>query len=265
MVSLAPVSVWEAVLLGVVEGLTEYLPISSTGHLTLLAHALGLDLEGDPFLKSFVIAIQLGAILAVLLLYWRRFLRDLEAWKRILAAFLPTALVGFLLYRLIKEVILGKDWIVVLALFLVGLLLLHADRALAGRARYSDLDELPLKDAFLVGVFQSLAAVVPGTSRSGITILGGLLVGLERKAAAEMSFLLAVPTMLAATGYDLLKSAHAFPKEGGGLLAVGFSFAFLTALLSVRLMLRLVERLGFAPFAYYRMALALVYALVFMR
>ncbi len=258
-------SAWEAFFLGVVEGLTEFLPISSTGHLTLLSHALGLDLEHDPFLKSFVIAIQLGAILAVLLLYRRRFLRDLEAWKRILAAFLPTALVGFLLYRLIKEVLLGKDWIVVLALFLVGLLLLYADRALAGRARYRDLNELPLKEAALVGVFQSLAAVIPGTSRSGITILGGLFVGLERKAAAEMSFLLAVPTMLAATGYDLLKSAQAFPQGGYGLLALGLLTAFLTASLTVRLMLRLVERLGFAPFAYYRMALALVYALVFMR
>ncbi|KGQ21783.2 undecaprenyl-diphosphatase UppP [Thermus filiformis] len=265
MVSWPLVSAWEAILLGVVEGLTEYLPVSSTGHLTLLAHALGLDLEHDPFLKSFVIAIQLGAILAVLLLYWRRFARDLEAWKRILAAFLPTALVGFLLYRLIKDVILGKDWIVVLALFLVGLLLLFADRALAGRARYQDLDELPLKDAFWVGVFQSLAAVFPGTSRSGITIFGGLLLGLRRKAAAEMSFLLAVPTMLAATGYDLLRSARDLPQEGYGLLALGFLAALLTALATVRLMLALVERLGFAPFAYYRMALALVYALVFLR
>ncbi|MGQ9735866.1 MAG: undecaprenyl-diphosphatase UppP [Thermaceae bacterium] len=265
MVSWPFVSTWEAVLLGVVEGLTEFLPVSSTGHLTLLAHILGLDLEHDPFLKSFVISIQLGAILAVLLLYWRRFLRDLEAWRRILVAFLPTALVGFTLYRLIKDVILGKDWVVVLALFFVGLLLLWSDRALVHRARYQDLDELPLKAAFWVGVFQSLAALIPGTSRSGITILGGLVVGLRRKAAAEMSFLLAVPTMLAATGYDLLKSAHTFPERGYGLLALGFFSALLTAALTVRLMLALVERLGFAPFAYYRMVLALVYALVFMR
>ncbi len=258
------VSAWEALLLGVVEGLTEFLPVSSTGHLTLLFHLLDLPIQEDDFLKTFLIAIQLGAILAILLLYGRRFAVDRALWLRIGLAFLPTAAMGFLLYPLIKGVILGKDGIVVFFLFFVGLVLLLADR-LAERARYQDVLELPLSRVALIGVFQGLAALFPGTSRSGATILGGLLLGLRRKAAAEFSFLLALPTMLAAVGYDLLKSAPSVPDGGWGLLLLGFAAALLTALLTVRGMLALVERVGFKPFAYYRMALALVYAYFFLR
>ncbi|WP_234554568.1 undecaprenyl-diphosphate phosphatase [Thermus caliditerrae] len=258
------VSAWEALLLGFVEGLTEFLPVSSTGHLTLLFHLLGLPIEGDAFLKTFLIAIQLGAILAILLLYGRRFALDRALWLRIAVAFLPTAAIGFLFYPLIKGVILGKDGIVVFFLFFVGLVLLLADR-LAERARYQDVLELPLSQVALIGVFQGLSALFPGTSRSGATILGGLLLGLRRKAAAEFSFLLALPTMLAAVGYDLLKSAPSVPDGGWGLLLLGFAAALLTAFLTVRGMLALVERVGFKPFAYYRMALALVYAYFFLR
>ncbi len=257
-------SLWEALLLGVVEGLTEFLPVSSTGHLTLLFHLLGLPIQEDPFLKTFLIAIQLGAILAILLLYGRRFAVDRALWLRIGVAFLPTAVMGFLLYPLIKGRILGNDGIVVFFLFSVGLVLLLADR-LAERARHGDVLELPLSRVAWIGVFQGLAALFPGTSRSGATILGGLLLGLRRKAAAEFSFLLALPTMLAAVGYDLLKSAPAISQEGGALLGVGFFAALVTALLTVRWMLSFVERHGFRPFAYYRMALALVYAYFFLR
>ncbi|WP_243028329.1 undecaprenyl-diphosphate phosphatase [Thermus albus] len=257
-------SLWEALLLGVVEGLTEFLPVSSTGHLTLLFHLLGLPIQEDPFLKTFLIAIQLGAILAILLLYGRRFAVDRALWLRIGAAFLPTAAMGFLLYPLIKGKILGDDGIVVFFLFFVGLVLLLADRV-AERARYRDVLELPLARVALIGVFQGLAALFPGTSRSGATILGGLLLGLRRKAAAEFSFLLALPTMLAAVGYDLLKSAPAVPQGGWTLLVVGFLAALVTALLTVRWMLSFVERHGFRPFALYRMALALVYAYFFLR
>ncbi|WP_298628755.1 undecaprenyl-diphosphate phosphatase [uncultured Thermus sp.] len=261
---MGPMSLWEALLLGVVEGLTEFLPVSSTGHLTLLFHLLGLPIQEDPFLKTFLIAIQLGAILAILLLYGRRFAVDRALWLRIGAAFLPTAAMGFLLYPLIKGKILGDDGIVVFFLFFVGLVLLLADR-LAERARYGDVLELPWARVALIGVFQGLAALFPGTSRSGATILGGLLLGLRRKAAAEFSFLLALPTMLAAVGYDLFKSAPAVPQGGWTLLVVGFLAALVTALLTVRWMLSFVERHGFRPFALYRMALALVYAYFFLR
>ncbi len=258
------VSAWEALLLGIVEGLTEFLPVSSTGHLTLLFHLLGLPVEADPFLKTFLIAIQLGAILAVLLLYGKRFAGDRGLWARIGVAFLPTALLGFLFYPLIKGVILGKDGVVVFFLFFVGLALLLADR-LAERARYRDVKELPLLKVAWIGVFQGMAALFPGTSRSGATILGGLLLGLRRKAAAEFSFLLALPTMLAAVGYDLLKSAPEVPEGGFELLLLGFASALVTALATVRWMVAFVERVGFRPFAYYRMALALVYAYFFLR
>ncbi len=261
--SIGGVSLWEAFLLGAVEGFTEFLPVSSTGHLVLLSHILGLPIEENGFIKTFVIAIQLGAILAVLLLYGRRFLVDRALWARIGVAFLPTALMGFLLYPLIKGVILGKELVVVLALFLVGLLLLFAD-GLAARARYRDAVELPLHRVALIGVFQGLAALFPGTSRSGATILGGLLLGLTRKAAAEFSFLLALPTMLAAVGYDLFRSWDSLSREGWDLILVGFLTATVVALLTVRWMLDFVERKGFRPFAYYRMALALVYAGVFL-
>ncbi|GAB5603706.1 undecaprenyl-diphosphatase UppP [Thermus sp. FJN-A] len=258
------VSAWEALLLGFVEGLTEFLPVSSTGHLTLLFHLLDLPIETEAFLKTFLIAIQLGAILAVLLLYGRRFLVDKDLWVRIGVAFVPTAVMGFLFYPLIKGAILGKDGIVVFFLFFVGLLLLLADR-LAERARYGDVKELPLLQVAWIGFFQGLAALFPGTSRSGATILGGLLLGLKRKAAAEFSFLLALPTMLAAVGYDLLRSVQEVPKEGWELLLLGFVAAMVTALFTVRGMLLLVERWGFRPFAYYRMGLALVYAYFFLR
>lgn len=261
---MGPMSAWEALLLGIVEGLTEFLPVSSTGHLTLLLHLLGLPVEEDAFLKTFLIAIQLGAILAILLLYGRRFLSDPALWLRVGVAFLPTGAMGFLLYPFIKGEVLGNDRVVVLALFGVGLLLLLADR-LARRARYRDALELPWAGLLLIGFFQGLAALVPGTSRSGATILGGLLVGLSRKGAAEFSFLLALPTMLIAVGYDLLKSAPQVPEGGWGLLGLGFLAALLAALFTVRAMLALVERIGFTPFALYRMALALAYGYFFLR
>ena len=253
------VSAWEALLLGVVEGLTEFLPVSSTGHLTLLFHLLGLPVEEDPFLKTFLVAIQLGAILAVLLLYGRRLAADRALWLRIAVAFVPTGVIGFFFYPLIKGVILGNDAVVAFFLFFVGAVLLFADR-LAERAQYQDVKALPLARVAWIGVFQGLAALFPGTSRSGATILGGLLLGLNRQAAAEFSFLLALPTMFAAVGYDLWKSAPEVPEGGWSLLLLGFLAALATALVTVRWMLAFVARHGFRPFALYRMALAAVYA-----
>ena len=258
------VSAWEALLLGVVEGLTEFLPVSSTGHLTLLFHLRGLPVEEDPFLKTFLVAIQLGAILAVLLLYGRRLAADRALWLRIAVAFVPTGVIGFFFYPLIKGVILGNDAVVAFFLFFVGAVLLFADR-LAERAQYQDVKALPLARVAWIGVFQGLAALFPGTSRSGATILGGLLLGLNRQAAAEFSFLLALPTMFAAVGYDLWKSAPEVPEGGWSLLLLGFLAALATALVTVRWMLAFVARHGFRPFALYRMALAAVYAFFFLR
>ena len=251
----------DAVILGIVEGLTEFLPVSSTGHLILTAHLLGIP--HDDFTKSFEIAIQLGAILAVLFLYWERLLRDKEVWKRIILAFIPTGAVGFALYKLIKGYLIGNDLVVVINLFLGGIIFLFADSLLSRFERFKDVDEMPVKRAVAIGFFQALA-VFPGVSRSGATIIGGMLMGLGRKGAAEFSFLLAVPTMLSAVGYDLLKSGHSFETHQWQLLAVGFATSFFTALLTVKAFLKFLHSHGFKIFGIYRIAVALVYGFFFL-
>lgn len=251
-----------AVLLGVLEGFTEFLPVSSTGHLVLATHALGL--EQTEFLKSFEIAIQLGSILAVIVMFSGRFLREIGVWKRVIAGFLPAAVIGFLLYDVIKGVLLESPALVAINLILVGIILAVVDRRVRKREVESaaDITDRPIRTAFLIGVVQAFA-VVPGVSRSGATIIGGLSLSLSRKAAAEFSFLLAVPTMLAATGYDLLRTGPSFSSEEWKLLAIGSAAAFFVALLTVRWLLAFVSRYSFMPFAIYRVALGAVYLIVF--
>lgn len=251
----------DAFLLGVVEGLTEFLPISSTGHLVLTARIL--NIPQDEFTKSFEIAIQLGSILAVLFLYWRRFVSDYETWRRVILAFIPTGLLGFLLYKLVKGHLIGNDLIVVVNLLLGGIVLILADRYCERFSHLKDIDELPLWKAPLIGLFQALA-MVPGVSRSGATIVGGMLVGLSKRSAAEFSFILAVPTMLAATGYDLLKTGGQFGNAQWELLGVGFSAAFFTAMLTVKLFLKFLGSHGFAIFGIYRIIVAVAYGSVFL-
>ncbi|WP_457599753.1 undecaprenyl-diphosphatase UppP [Hydrogenivirga sp.] len=251
----------DAFILGVVEGLTEFLPVSSTGHLILTAHILGIP--HDEFTKSFEIAIQLGSILAVIFIYFERFIKDFETWKRITLAFIPTGLVGFALYKVIKGYLIGNDLIVVINLFLGGIILILADRYCDRFCHLRDIDDLPLKKAPLIGLFQALA-VVPGVSRSGATIIGGMLMGLSKRSAAEFSFILAVPTMLAATAYDLLKTGGQFQSGHWELLGVGFVTAFFTALVTVKLFLKFLSSHGFTIFGIYRMMVAVVYAAAFL-
>jgi undecaprenyl-diphosphatase len=253
----------DAALLGLVEGLTEFLPVSSTGHLTLASHLLGIDLQNNDFARSFLIVVQLGAILAVVALYLRRLLRDFAVWKRIIAAFVPTGLLGLLLADFIDGVLLGNELIVVINLIGVGLLLLVADRYVGRHTRYTDINQLPLGQAALIGLFQAVA-MVPGVSRSGATLVGGMLQGLSRPAAAEFSFLLALPTMLAASGLSLVRHADAFRGDQLGVLALGFTVAFAVALLTMRWMIGFVGRYNFLPFALYRIGVGLVYALFFL-
>lgn len=254
-------NIYEAIILGIVEGLTEFLPVSSTGHLILTAHIMGL--KDNNFTKSFEIAIQMGAILAVLFLYAKRFLKDYEVWKRIITAFLPTGLLGFLLYKFIKSYLIGNDKIVVVSLVLGGAFLLFADRVCERFCYIGDTSKLSLSRAFLIGVFQSLA-MIPGISRSASTIIGGMLVGLHRRASAEFSFLLAVPTMLIATSYDIYKSHTTFTYSEWHLLTVGFLSAFLTAVVTVRAFIGFISKHSFLPFGVYRIVLGIVYALLFL-
>ncbi len=257
-------SIFHAIILGIVEGLTEFLPISSTGHLILVSDVLGITQTS--FVKSFEIVIQLGAILAVIVLYFRRFLTDWETLKRLAVAFLPTALVGLVLYRFIKS-LFESPMTIVATLLLGGIIILlferwlktqkPADEALTGA-------NLTYKQAFLIGVAQSIA-VIPGVSRAGATIIGGLALGLSRTAITEFSFLLAVPTMAAATGYDLLKSAGTFSAADLPVLGVGFIVSFIVAFVAVKSFLSFVKTHSFTGFGIYRIVAAIAFYFLVIR
>ncbi len=255
------ISVKEAIVLGIVEGLTEFLPVSSTGHLILTVHILGIP--HTEFIKSFEISIQLGSIMAILFLYKERFVRDYELWKRIVFAFIPTGAVGFVLYKLIKEHLIGNDLIVTVNLFIGGIVLILADRHSNRFKGFEDVTQMPLWRVFIIGLFQSIA-VVPGVSRSGATIIGGMFMGLSRKSAAEFSFILAVPTMFAATGYDLTKSGASFSAEQWKLLTLGFLTAFITAFFTVKTFISFLEKHGFTLFGIYRILISFIYGSIFL-
>ncbi len=244
----------QALILGVVEGVSEFLPISSTGHLILAGKLFGVG-ESE-FVKSFEIAIQLGAILSVVVLYGRSFLVDLRILQRVAVAFFPTAVLGLVFYKLIKRFLLGNSMVVIWSLFLGGIFLivfelLHRQKSDAK----DDLREIPLKTAFLIGVFQSLA-MVPGVSRSAATIIGGLMLSLKRRTIVEFSFLLAVPTMAAAAGLDLLKSARSFNAHEISCLGGGFVVSFFVALLSIKFLLQFIKTNNFIGFGIYRVIVA---------
>jgi len=247
---------FDSILLGMLEGLTEFLPVSSTGHLILASTLLGLP-QTDA-LKSFEIAIQLGSILAVVVLFFRDFF-SIAVLKRLILAFIPTGIVGLLLYRFIKDFLIGDPLIVVIALAVGGALIIAIEREQPeGERPEIAIADLPYKKTFLIGLAQSLA-IIPGVSRSGATVMGGLLMKLPRATVLKFSFLLAVPTMLAATGYDLIKTPEAFAGQNAGLLAVGFTTAFIVALLTVKVAMAFVKKHSFAPFGWYRIALALFF------
>ncbi|HEX2792727.1 MAG TPA: undecaprenyl-diphosphate phosphatase [Candidatus Paceibacterota bacterium] len=249
----------DSILLGALEGFTEFLPISSTGHLILAGTLLGLP--SSAFLSSFQIAIQLGAIGAVVLMYWRSFL-DFGLLKKLVIAFIPTGLVGLLVYPYVKGFLFGNTAVVVASLFLGGLAIIAFELLFKEKPESTpEAKDISIRQALIVGLFQSIA-VIPGVSRSAATIIGGMLTGMRRIAIVEFSFLLAVPTMLAATGYDLLKTAHAFSGGDLGLIATGFIVSFLVALASMRFLLGIVRRYSFLPFGIYRIVLAALFFLI---
>ncbi len=241
----------QAVILSIIEGVTEFLPVSSTGHMILASTILKIS-ETD-FVKSFEIIIQLGAILAVLLLYWKKLLTDKETFIRVAVAFIPTAIVGLVLYKFIKDVLLGNPWVVVWSLGIGGVLLILLEKFQKEKQR-----KMSLSDAFLIGIAQSLS-VIPGVSRAAATIVGARLLGMKRDEAVEFSFLLAIPTMAAATGLDLIKSGRNFTGSQYELLAIGFIGAFITALITVKWFIEFVKTHTFIPFAIYRIVAAAVF------
>ncbi len=249
----------ESIMLGIIEGITEFLPVSSTGHLILAAELL--KIPESAFLGSFEIIIQLGAIFAVVFLYWRALLQ-IENIKKLLVAFIPTGIIGLTVYKLIKQYLLGNEYVVVGALFLGGIVLivfelLHKEKHEEEESE-KGISDVTYKQALGIGLFQSLA-MVPGVSRSAATIMGGLLLGLKRKTTVEFSFLLAVPTMCAATGLDLLKNAAHFSRGEADVLLVGFIVSFIVALLSIKFLLVYIQKHNFIPFGVYRIVLALLF------
>ena len=250
-----------AIILGIVEGVTEFLPVSSTGHLILATELLGLDAEKW---AAFNVIIQLGAILAIVVLYWRTFWAVLEGLlkanpvslrfiRNILIGFLPSAVLGFIFIKKI-EALLGNPYVVAVAFILGGIAILVIEK-IAKRSDVVGVADMPLRTVIGIGLVQCLA-MIPGVSRSGATIMGGLSLGVERRTAAEFSFFLAIPTMAGATALELIKHHDTlFAGASGvglGTVAAGFVVSFIVAIVVVRAFVGYIARHGFAPFAWYR-------------
>jgi len=247
-----------AIVLGVIEGVTEFLPVSSTGHMIIASQLM--HVPDTEFLKTFEIAIQLGAIGAVAGLYWRTFLLDWEVVAKVAAAFVPTAVIGFLLYKLIKHYLMGNPLVVIWSLLLGGAGIILFELFYKPKENtVNELAKISYPQAVLIGLCQSLA-VIPGVSRSAATILGGLMLGVSRRTIVEFSFLLAVPTMLAATVLDIMKTEASLDASEWGVLAVGFAVAFVVAWLSVKFLLKYIQRHNFMAFGIYRVIAAVVFA-----
>lgn len=251
-----------AALLGVLEGLTEFIPVSSTGHLLLAGHFLGFESTG----KTFEVVIQLGAVLALVFVYFGKLLwvlgnahRDLAARRfvmSVLLAFLPAVIIGVLAHDIIKTVLFESPRLIALMLILGGVVLLFVDR-LAPIARFHDASALPLPTALAIGLMQCLA-MVPGVSRSGATIVGARMLGASRVAAAEFSFFLSLPTMAGAVAYDLFKNRDLLDFSDMGQIAVGFAAAFVVAIVVVRWVLSYLAQHGFALFGWWRIIVGLL-------
>ncbi|HRY37013.1 MAG TPA: undecaprenyl-diphosphate phosphatase [Candidatus Magasanikbacteria bacterium] len=249
-------SYFHAIIIAVVEGITEFLPISSTGHMILTADLL--KLEYSKFLSTFEISIQLGAILAVIYLYWKKLFIGIEIWKKIIVAFLPSAILGFTFYPMIKKMLEGNT-VVLWSLFLGGIVLIIFELWYKERETdISEVENISYKQSFIVGLYQCIA-MIPGVSRSAATIIGGLTQRMKRKTIIEFSFLLAIPTMGAATGYDLLKNASAFNIDQLLLLFTGFIISFFVAIISIKFLLSLVKKYTFIGFGVYRIIIAIVF------
>ncbi|RTL32431.1 MAG: undecaprenyl-diphosphate phosphatase [Burkholderiales bacterium] len=258
-----PLLLIKAAIMGIVEGLTEFLPVSSTGHLILTGSLLGMT---DAKSKVFDIAIQSGAILAVLIVYWARIrealagittsARQQRFVANIIVGFIPAGVVGLTVYKAIKAHLFNAP--VVASAFIVGaLIILWVEKGAKPVARVQTVDDMTPLDALKVGFVQCLG-MIPGTSRSGATIIGGMLLGLSRKAATDFSFFLAIPTLISAGGYSLWKERHALSMTDFPMFAVGFVVSFLAAWACVRWLLRYVSSHTFVPFAWYRIAFGIV-------
>ncbi len=275
-------TIWQSVIMGIVEGFTEFLPISSTAHLILTGEIL--KIPASEFLKTYNISIQLGAILAVVVLYWRKIFKSKDLFLKILAAFIPTTIIGLTFYQIVKTYLMESLWLIAATLFLGGIILIlfekryeKKNKSVAEETRIEGIKTekaeqetekmISYKQAVLIGIFQTFA-MVPGVSRSGATIIGGLWLGLKRKTIVEFSFLLAIPTMAAATFLDLIKSKEALMNLNSNDInawIIGFIVSFIMAIIGVKFLLRYIQKNNFIAFGWYRIALGLLIVLVLLQ
>jgi len=235
----------ESIIIAIVEGITEFLPVSSTGHMILTEGLLGM--KSDDFIQAFIINIQFGAILSVVVLYWKRFFQTWDFYFKLFVAFLPAAVIGLLLSDYIDSM-LENVYIVAVMLILGGIILIFVDKWFDNP---SDDQEISYLTALKIGFFQTIA-MIPGVSRSAATIIGGMSQRLSRKTAAEFSFFLAVPTMFAASGYKLMKNYEAINRDNISMLIIGNIVAFLVALIAIKSFITFLTKHGFRLFGYYR-------------
>jgi undecaprenyl-diphosphatase len=240
-----------AIIIAIVEGITEFLPVSSTGHMIITQKLLGI--ESSEFVKMFTVCIQFGAILSVIVLYWKRFFQTINFYLKLFVAFLPAAVFGFLLNDIIEN-LLGNVLVVAISLVLGGIILVFVDNWFKKPA---DDQTITYPKALKIGLFQVIS-MVPGVSRSAATIIGGLTQKLNRKTAAEFSFFLAVPTMAAASAYELLKTYKTIDSDNIKILLTGNIVAFLVAMVAIKGFIALLTKYGFKAFGYYRIAIGLL-------
>jgi undecaprenyl-diphosphatase len=250
-------NIFHSIIIGIVEGITEFLPISSTAHMDI-ARAL-LSISPADFVKSFEIIIQLGAILAVVVVYGRKVFSSTMYIKNLIIAFIPTGIIGFILYKLIKSHLLGNLLVEAYALLIGGIIIVLFEQYYSSKSniKKDSVKSLSTKELITLGTVQALA-VIPGVSRSGTVILSGRALGLSTLLITEFSFLLAVPTMLAASGYDILKSGIHFSGSEWGIIAVGFLASFLSALVVIKWLLSYIRSHSFSVFGWYRIVVGVI-------
>ncbi len=252
-------SIIEVIILGIIEGITEFLPISSTGHMILASNLMGISHQD--FVKTFEIAIQLGAILSVLTVYYKRFLVSIDIYLKLIVAFIPTGIIGLLLYKIIKGYLFNV-YVVSTTLVIGGILLILLDRwSENSESKYFSLEDISYLDAIKIGFIQCIS-MIPGVSRAAATIFGGIYAGYNRVQAAEFSFLLAIPTMVAATGYSLYKGSPSINGNQWTLLIIGGVIAFIFAFIAVKTFITLITRYGFKFFGYYRIILGVLFLVI---
>ncbi len=248
---------YEAAILGIVEGVTEYLPVSSTAHIALTSQMMGLP-QND-FMNAFNIIIQIAPIFSVMIIYYHTLFQSLEIWKRLIASFIPTGAIGFLFHSQLEEMFSSNSivlWMIATGVFFLVIEFLYAKRDHTTH----ELEEISYKQAISVGFIQALS-LIPGVSRSGSTILGGMLLGMKRETAMSFSFLLAIPTMTAASGYTLLKEYHTLSFESISLILIGFAVSFIVGWAAVKSFLAIVSRYNFTPFGVYLIASGVLFGL----